>query len=110
MIILLFSVFKNLIPPHIAAITFWPFIFFRENKDKHDLRIINHERIHLKQQVELLVIPFYVIYLIEYLVFLVILRNHDKAYRNIGFEREAYENDGNIVYLNSRKWYAMWRN
>ncbi|MGB1038511.1 MAG: hypothetical protein ACPGYY_07670, partial [Bacteroidia bacterium] len=58
---------------------------------------------------ELLVIPFYIIYLIEYVVLLIVYRDHDKAYRNISFEKEAYTNDSNITYLKTRPIWAMWR-
>lgn len=50
----------------------------------------------------MLVIPFYVIYLINYLINLVIYRQHDKAYREIIFEREAYANEHNKNYLSQR--------
>lgn len=50
----------------------------------------------------MLVIPFYVIYLINYLINLVIYRQHDKAYREIIFEREAYANEQNGDYLSQR--------
>jgi len=32
-----------------------------------------------------------------------------KGYRNISFEKEAYNNDNNLDYLKTRKWFAMWR-
>lgn len=65
-------------------------------------RIINHERIHDAQQRELLYIPFYLLYLLEYLFRLIQYRNHDRAYRNISYEREAYANDSNPDYLKTR--------
>ncbi|HEY6172410.1 MAG TPA: hypothetical protein VIX80_09150, partial [Candidatus Kapabacteria bacterium] len=63
--------------------------------------------IHLRQQAELLVLPFYVLYFIEYLVKLIIYRNHDKAYRNISFESEAYQNDEDSGYLKKRKFWSF---
>lgn len=45
----------------------------------------------------LLTIPFliyYLYYLIEYLILLIKYRNSDKAYRNIAFEKEAYDLQG----------------
>ncbi len=74
-----------------------------------DARIINHERIHDAQQRELLYIPFYLLYLFEYLVRLIQFRNHDKAYRNISFEREAYANDKDFNYLKRRKLFSFRR-
>lgn len=78
------------------AITIWPFIFVREecSFDEVDL---NHENIHGKQQLELLIIFFYLIYLVEWII---------KGYRNISFEREAYGNEDNLNYLKTRKYYA----
>jgi len=67
--------------------------------------MMNHERIHSAQQREMLYVFFYVAYLIEWLVRLPMRGN---AYRNISFEREAYANQRNLHYLQSRPWYA-WR-
>jgi len=109
MIIHLLALFRFLLPKSVTAITIWPFIVFREAKDKTNARVINHERIHIRQQIELFVIPFYVIYLMEYLFLLLKHKNHSTAYSNISFEREAYSNDNNFTYLSSRKPWAMWR-
>ena len=66
-------------------------------------RLINHERIHTAQMRELGYLPFYLIYLVEWLVRLVMRGN---AYLSIGFEREAYKHEGDYRYLNHRKHYA----
>lgn len=109
MILVLVSFFRYLLPKHIVAITIWPFMLFKRKEDTRNVKILNHEKIHLRQQLELLVIPFYIIYLIEYVVLLIVYRDHDKAYRNISFEKEAYTNDSNITYLKTRPIWAMWR-
>ncbi len=67
--------------------------------------IRNHETIHFKQQVETLVILFYIIYILEFTVKLAIYRNVKQAYKNISFEREAYLNEGNFTYIKHRKKY-----
>ena len=67
--------------------------------------LINHERIHTAQQREMLFVFFYLAYLIEWLTRLPMRGN---AYRNISFEREAYANQRNLHYLESRRLYA-WR-
>jgi hypothetical protein len=72
---------------------------------KHNQSLLNHERIHLKQQLELLILPFYVIYLIEFAIRYIRLKDFKSAYLNISFEQEAYENDQNEDYLLSRKFY-----
>jgi hypothetical protein len=87
----------------ISGITLFPFIILRDNQLKQDKRIMNHERIHIRQQVELLVLPFYIIYLIEFGIGLFKYKNRQTAYKNISFEREAYKYDSDITYLNKRK-------
>lgn len=93
----------------IGGITLWPFIVLREKYDSSKWwkgrakRIINHESIHIKQQEELLVIPFYVLYVTEW--FIKLFFYGTGAYRNISFEREAYANEKNYKYLESRKRY-----
>lgn len=86
----------------------FPFILIKERRMAGDAILINHERIHLRQQAELLVIPFYLLYLLNYLFNLLVYRSHHKAYIHIVFEREAYANEANIGYLEHRKWQA-WR-
>ncbi len=68
--------------------------------------VLNHEKIHTAQMKELGYVLFYVIYLIEWLVRLLLPGN---AYRNISFEREAYNNQRNPFYLERRKTFAMWK-
>ncbi len=90
----------------ISGITLFPFIILRDKALKLDKRILNHERIHIRQQVELLVLPFYVVYLIEFVIGLIKYRNRLSAYMNISFEREAYKNDSDLNYLKERKLWA----
>ena len=63
----------------------------------------NHERIHAAQQRELLYLPFFLWYFIEWLVLLVKYRNGKKAYFNIRFEKEAYNHQHDLQYLKKRK-------
>ena len=70
---------------------------------------INHERIHTRQQVEMLFIFFYLWYFVEWVILLVRYRNWMKAYRNIRIEREAFDNERNLNYLGQRKPYAWLR-
>lgn len=89
----------KIIPPwsNINGIALFPFILTKKNPSK---TLLNHERIHIRQQVELLVIPFYIIYVIEWFF---------KGYYEISFEREAYENDKDLNYLSKRKIFGQWR-
>ena len=81
---------------NISGITLFPFIILRD-EDYNRIRI-NHEKIHLRQQLEMLVIPFYIWYIIEGLF---------KGYRNISLEKEAYDNQHNLHYLNTRPFWAF---
>ena len=89
--------FERILGQGINGLAFWPFIFIAPNVTITK-ELINHERIHLKQQVELLIIPFYIWYLIAL---------WRVGYMNISFEREAYSNDHNLDYLKSRKWWGF---
>lgn len=72
--------------------------------------LINHERIHTAQMLELLVIPFYLIYLLEWMVKMVKFGGDGyRAYRALTFEREAYDNGDDPDYLSRRRHYAQWR-
>ena len=84
----------------IYAITLYPYVFIR---DEGNERTINHERIHLKQQKELLVIGFYVLYFVFWVINLIRYRSFLLAYSAIPFEREAYQNEEDWVYTLNRK-------
>jgi hypothetical protein len=93
-----------------GGITLYPFIFIRSGLKTERLNVlINHERIHLRQQLEMLVIPFYIVYLFNYLFLFFVYKNHNKAYRNIIFEREAFLNEYDLNYLQGRKWWQFFR-
>ena len=92
---------------HVRGMALFPFMLFREETLQHDKVIMNHELIHHRQQIELLLLPFYFIYLLNYLVNRFIYPTHDLAYRNIIFEREAYANEADLEYLGRRKWFSF---
>lgn len=85
----------------------FPFILLRQKELRHNQSLINHEKIHLRQQLELLIIPFYIWYLSEYYIKYLKYKDPELAYRNISFEREAYENDQNLDYLKTRKLWSF---
>lgn len=89
-----------------AGMAIFPFILLKNIKLKQDQSIINHEKIHLCQQLELLILPFYILYLINYLINLIRYQEHHKAYLNIVFEKEAYHQELNMEYLKKRNWYG----
>jgi len=89
-----------------AGMAIFPFILLKSARLKNDPEIINHEKIHLRQQLELLILPFYVLYLFNYLINVFRYRNHDLAYRNIIFEKEAYDSESDLNYLKNGAWYG----
>jgi hypothetical protein len=86
-----------------SGMALFPFILIKHTALQHDPVLVNHEKIHLRQQLELLIIPFYILYLLNYLINLLIYGKHDKAYRMICFEKEAYGNESNMGYLEKRR-------
>ena len=98
---------KYLVPKGYTGLTIYPFVFLKHRRLKADMTLINHERIHLRQQLELLVIPFYIMYVTEFLIRLLQYRGWKRAYRNISFERECYLNETNLDYLKTRKFWAF---
>ena len=100
-------IINNILPPKgFKCINLFGILFCRRMLNKID---INHETIHTKQGQELLWIGFYLWYIIEYLIRLVIYRDTWMAYKNISFEREAYSNQSNLSYLNRRKHYSWFK-
>ena len=98
-------VFKYLTPRGFRGLTFFPFVFLMNKEDVLDKVFVNHEKIHLRQQLELLVLPFYVWYVIEFLIRWIITKDKNVAYRNISFEKEAYTNEKDLNYLKSRSFW-----
>ncbi|MEZ4786965.1 MAG: hypothetical protein R2790_03575 [Flavobacterium haoranii] len=99
--------FKYLVPKGYRGITLFPFIFFLRKEDKRNVVLVNHEKIHIRQQLELLVIPFFIWYGLEFLVRLFQYKNRREAYRNISFEREAYTNEKDLDYLEQRSFWSF---
>lgn len=92
---------------NIYAITIYPFIIF---SDKGSVVTLNHERIHIRQQLELLVVGFYFLYILFWIIgFIKNIKSKDRlnlAYNYIPFEKEAYDNDKKLIYILERKPYA----
>lgn len=90
------------------AITLFGFVFTAD-KRLIDKQVKNHELIHCQQQLEWLYIPFYILYIGEWLWYLAKYRDSDKAYRSISFEREAYDHEDDMDYLRQRRHFANYR-
>ncbi|WP_461532651.1 hypothetical protein [Sinomicrobium sp.] len=94
---------KHLIPKPYIGLTLWPVIVLKSPELKNDSVLLNHEKIHLQQQLELLILPFYVLYGLEWLYKWLKYRDLHIAYRQISFEREAYTCEQDAHYLKTRK-------
>lgn len=81
------------------AINLFGFVFARGYINEVDKR---HEAIHSAQGRELLWIGFYLLYGLEWFI-KCFTYGYKRAYWNISFEREAYENEQNRIYLRDRK-------
>lgn len=98
---------KYLIPKGYRGLTLFPFVIIRDFLDRENKVLLNHEKIHIRQQIELLILPFFLLYFLEYLFRLIQYRNKNTAYRNISFEREAYANERNLDYLKTRSFWKF---
>lgn len=88
-----------------SAINLFGMIFVRHGVRMNPV-LHNHERIHTRQQWEMLIIFFYLWYVVEWLVRWAICHNAHKAYHSIWFEREAYRHERDLHYLEHRHPYA----
>lgn len=90
----------------IGGISLFPFIILREQfkGTKEGDVIVNHETIHFQQQLELLVLPFYVLYILNFIINICTM--NPNPYKHILFEKEAFYNESNMDYLKTRKRYS----
>jgi hypothetical protein len=108
--IIISALFLRLFTSNFArAITLFPFIILNSRSLQNEKIIITHERIHLKQQLELLVLPFYLWYLLEFLFWWIRKKDFREAYENIVFEREAFAHQERKDYLKQRPFWAFFR-
>ncbi|WP_010231331.1 hypothetical protein [Gillisia marina] len=98
---------KFLLAKGFNGVSFWPFVILKNESFKNDPVLLNHEKIHLKQQAEMLLVFFYLWYGIEFGVKFLQYKNKYLAYRNISFEKEAYKNELNMNYVRSRKFWGF---
>jgi hypothetical protein len=98
---------KYLIPKGYRGMTVFPFVILRDRLGTDFGILLNHEKIHIRQQLELLVLPFFIWYFADYLLKLIRYRDTQKAYKNIVFEREAYANEKDLNYLKSRSFWKF---
>lgn len=97
----------------VGGISIFPIVILRErHKDpihveafEQSQRIHRHETIHFRQQIEMLVVFFYLWYVSEFIINLCKYRHVKTAYKNISLELEAKEHEDDREYLEKRKLY-----
>jgi hypothetical protein len=88
-----------------TGMSFFIFIWiWRMTKD--EARLVRHEKIHFLQQLEMLFIFHWILYVFFYVVSRSKGHGHYSAYRHNPFEIEAYNNEHDTDYLKSRKRFA----
>lgn len=108
--------------PNFRAVNLFGVLFVRGARPLTNVTL-NHESIHSRQFIELMVLfavatvfirwwlpvfapfAFYVWYIVEWLVHLIRFRSTYIAYRRISFEREAYTHQEDMSYTNDRYWF-----
>lgn len=99
-------IYNNIIPfKGFKCINLFSVLFIRKGcfMSEEDL---NHERIHTAQMKEMLYVFFYLWYFVEWLIRLFCKGN---AYKNLCFEKEAYNNEDDLTYLANRPRFAWWK-
>ena len=87
-------------PINIGAITLGFIVFSRGEINKKTRR---HETIHFQQFLETLFIGFLILYFYDWITKYFEYRNATIAYYNIRAEREAYDNEDDENYLQTRR-------
>ena len=121
-------IYNNFIPlKGYTALTIWPLVFARKSEKPLKRHVENHERIHLRQQLEVLTASavviaalilvfgwswwwmlaslavYYAGYGLDYAIRRILYRSHFETYRNIAAEQEAYLNQYDRAYLRQRR-------
>lgn len=84
-------------------------ILFARNGSTISIVNLNHESIHTKQMEEMLYIPFYIWYAIEWIIRFICYGDTKLAYKRISFEIETYLNQYDDNYLKNRKHFAWFK-
>ena len=121
-------IYNNLIPlKGYTALTIWPLVFARKSEKPLKMHVERHERIHLRQQLEVILFSavatavlilafglslwwmltslgvYYAGYGLDYAIRRILYRSPNEAYRNIACEQEAYLNEQDASYLANRR-------
>lgn len=101
--------FRIFLPSWATGFALFPFILVKSKPLSENDVLINHEKIHIQQQKEMLVVFFYIWYVLEYLFRWVQTGSKLTAYKKISFEREAYAHQNTPTYIRNRKFWAHLR-
>lgn len=84
-------------------------LFVRNDAELSDVDI-NHEKIHSEQMLEMLIIFYYLWYILEWLFRFLFTKDRfsKKAYKNMSFEQEAYDNQEDLNYIEWRRKAYAW--
>jgi len=89
------------------GVTVFPFIFLFHSSYIQDEVLINHERIHIRQAIEMAIVPFYIWYIVEFVIRYLRFWDFNKAYLSISFEKEAYAKEKDLNYLSTRSFWGF---
>ena len=107
------TVWNKIIPMKgYRAVNLFGIVFVRTGATMDD-EDFNHEAIHTAQMEDFVsgiswlrligATFFYLWYVVEFLIRLIRYQDWHSAYRNVSFEREAYDNEGDAEYLDWRE-------
>lgn len=89
------------------CMTLWPFLIVKKGREQYITdRVLRHESIHARQQKELLLVGFLIVYAVLWLVYLLRWLSFARAYRDHPMEQEAYTHEDDATYLSNRRWCA----
>jgi hypothetical protein len=92
---------------HYRVMCVWPVLFVRPGEQLPLQRqTLVHEQIHVRQQLEMLWVLFFIWYGFEFLVRLLKHRSRHTAYSALSHEKEAHAHDTDNDYLKKRKLFA----
>jgi len=98
-------IYNNILPiKGFKAMNLFGILLIRKGKVMTD-KNIRHEQIHTEQMKEMLYIGFYLWYVIEWLIRLILCMSAKRAYYSISFEQEAYKHQEDVSYLERRRRY-----
>lgn len=106
----MFIVRNDIIPfKGFKAMNICGILFVRSSANLSNIDL-NHEKIHSKQILEMLVVFYYLWYVFEWLFRVLFTKDRfsKKAYKNISFEQEAHINQKDLDYIKLKREPYAW--